>query len=113
MFGILKRPGEKKRRKVLIAVWAEALRNKDILAIVRRGIAQGTPVTGKFRDAQTSGAIPKGMKPEALTRVMLALFQGFVLQQAWEPEVSVDEYLDGVLLLIDAAFGPRALRMPA
>jgi AcrR family transcriptional regulator len=107
LFGLLERPGEKKRRKVAIQVWVEAMRSKDILRIVRRGLDQSGPIAAKLEAAQAGGQLPAGVSPAALTRAMLALFQGFLLQQAWEPDVSVDEYLQGVLFLIESAFGPK------
>ena len=36
------------------------------------------------------------------TRVMIAIFQGFVLQQAWDPQVDADRYLATVDALLDA-----------
>ena len=33
---------------------------------------------------------------------MLALFQGFILQQAWDERVDVDAFLDTVETLVDA-----------
>jgi AcrR family transcriptional regulator len=107
LFALLKRPGEKKRRKVAMQVWVEALRSKEIMRIVRRGLEQGNPIVEKLETEQARGRLPAGVNPAALTRAMLALFQGFLLQQAWEPEVSVDDYLQGVLFLIDSAFASQ------
>lgn len=49
------------------------------------------------------GALRLDATPDALTRVYLALFQGFILQQAWEPGLEVGPYLQAVHAIIDAA----------
>jgi hypothetical protein len=56
---------------------------------------------GLLRDAQRHGSLPAQVDPEALTRVYLALFPGFILQQAWEPEVDVHAYVDVLKSIID------------
>lgn len=107
LFGLLERPGEKKRRKVAVQVWIEALRSKEIMRIVNRGLGQSSPIVRRLERAKSQGRMPDDVTPEALTRAMLALFQGFLLQQAWEPGVSVRDYLDAVLFLIESAFGSK------
>ena len=35
----------------------------------------------------------------------LAVLQGFILQQAWEPDVDIDAYVAVVDAMIDSGFG--------
>ena len=104
-FDWLKDPVEQRRRRVTIQVWAEALRNPRIAAIVRRGVAQRDPATAAFRAARRRGTLSPGIDPDALSRLMLALIQGFILQQAWDPTVDVDAFVRVLDVVIDATFG--------
>jgi AcrR family transcriptional regulator len=107
-FDWLKGPAEQRRRRVTVQVWAEALRNPRIAAIVERGTAQRHPAIALFRAAQQRGTLAAGLDPDALSRLMLAVIQGFILQQAWDPSVDVDRYVQVLDVLIDAAFGESA-----
>lgn len=110
LFDLLKSPAERLRRKVAIQVWTEALRSKDVLNLVRRGNAQAAPITQKLEAAKAAGRLPADVKPEAFTRVMVAIFQGFILQQAWDPDTLIDDYVAAALFLIDSTFGARSHR---
>ena len=100
----LRDPAEQRRRRVTVQVWAEALRSKRIAAIVQRGLAQRGPITKALAAARRRGRLPKSLAPDALSRFLLALIQGFVLQQAWEPSVDVDSFLAVVEHVIDGLF---------
>jgi hypothetical protein len=39
---------------------------------------------------------------EAMTRVYLALFQGFLIQQAWQPDLDVAPFLRQLHFIIDS-----------
>ena len=109
-FGLLQDPDERLRRRVGIQVWAEALRNPAILALVRRGTGQPLAELVRIvREAQRRRELPTALDPTAAARVMLSVFYGLVLQQAWDEEVDVEAYLDSVRAIIEAmAKGSRA-----
>jgi AcrR family transcriptional regulator len=92
-FDMLQDPKEKGRRKVAIQIWAESLRDKHIRKIVERGLRQRDALTASLRRAQRAGQLPRDLDTDSLSRVMLALLQGFILQQAWEPELDTNSYL--------------------
>jgi AcrR family transcriptional regulator len=106
-FDWLKDPDEQRRRRVTVQVWAEALRNERIAAIIERGNAQRHAATELFRAAQQRGLLSARIDADALSRLMLAVIQGFILQQAWDPSVDVDSYVRVLDDLIDAAFGEQ------
>jgi hypothetical protein len=83
-------------------VWAEAINHTGLRSVVQRGADQRRLLTGFLQRAKEVGALTPEADPEAITRVYLALFQGFVLQQSWDPGVDVDPYLDTVHNVIDA-----------
>lgn len=87
LFDMLKDPKEKERRKVTIQVWAESLRDKQIRKIVERGLRQRDALTETLRSAQRSGQLTANLDADSFSRVLLALLQGFILQQAWEPKL--------------------------
>ena len=95
-------PDERRRRRVGVQIWAEAVHNERLRAIVQRGADQRLLLAGLLQDAQRRGQLPLGLTPDALTRVYLALFQGFILQQAWEPDVDIEPYLQALHTVIDA-----------
>jgi TetR/AcrR family transcriptional regulator, repressor for uid operon len=103
-FEMLEDPKERERRKVTIQVWAESLRDKRIRKIVGRGIRQRAMLTTSLRRAQRAGQLPENLNTDALSRVLLALLQGFILQQAWEPELDTKGYLITATHLINAVF---------
>jgi AcrR family transcriptional regulator len=103
---MLRDPKEKQRRRVTIQVWAESLRDKRIRKIVERGLRQRDALTGSLRRAQRAGQLPTEVDANAFSRVLLALLQGFILQQAWEPGLDADAYLKTAAGLIRSAFNP-------
>jgi hypothetical protein len=68
-----------------------------------RGIDRSREVmTLLIREAQDRGELPSALDAASLARAMLALFQGFILQQAWDERVDVTAYLETVDSLVDA-----------
>jgi AcrR family transcriptional regulator len=94
-FGSLADPDERSRRRLGIQIWAEALRNPRMLRIVRRGVDEPRAMfAGLVREAQERGEFPSDLDADAVARLVLALFFGFVLQQAWDPRAKLDPYID-------------------
>ena len=107
-FSSLADPDERTRRKLGVQVWAEALRNPAIHKLVMRGIDPPRAVIAHLvREAQERDELDRGLDPDAVARVMLALFQGFVLQQAWDERVDVASYLETVETIVDALLTER------
>ncbi len=93
----------RKMRRVGIEVWAEALRNPQVLKTVRRGVDEPVELLSRLvSELQQRGEIDRGVDPEGMARVMVAIFQGFVLQQAWDPGIDAECYLSAVEFLADA-----------
>jgi len=94
---------ERKRRRLGVQVWAEALHNPRILRMVRRGVDEPCAMLAAIiRDAQTRGAASPKLDPDAAATAMIALFQGFVLRQTWEPQTPVEPYLALLETVLDA-----------
>jgi AcrR family transcriptional regulator len=102
-FSSLADPDERRRRRLGVQVWAEALRNPSIHALVKRGVdAPRALVAELVRDAQERGELPRHLDPQAVGRVVTALFQGFVLQQAWDEKADVAAYVETVEAIFEA-----------
>ena len=50
-----------------------------------------------------TGELAGSLDVDAVSRVMLALLQGLILQQAWEPELDIEAYVTTAVGLIGAA----------
>ena len=94
------------RRRVGVHGWAEALRNER----VRHRIVEGTDapralIGSLVARAQREGAMRSDIEPDAVARSLIALFQGFVLQETRRETFDtasclmvIDHMLDGLSL---------------
>jgi len=111
LFASLARPDERRSRRVAVQMWAEALRNPRIHRVARQGVdGPRRALAVLVREAQRRGDVPTMLDPDAGARAMIALFQGFVLQQALDPRVDVDGYVATIELVLDAISGARRPR---
>lgn len=106
-FGKLQRPEEQVRRRLGIQIWAESLLNDRILGLMRRGVDEPRRLLAeRVRSAQLRGDLPAQLDPDASARVMIALFHGFILQQAWDEQLSIEPYLATVQVMLQALLRP-------
>ncbi len=92
--GELRDPAARERRRLGVEIWAEALRNPVIHRLVREGVDEPLKLfTQLISRAQMRGEFPAELDPESFGRVMIALFQGFVLQLSWDEELEVEPCL--------------------
>ena len=100
-FGMLGDAEERTQRRLNIQIWAEALRNPQLHRIVRAGIDEPRAMLAELIvAAQRRGELPPHLAPDALARVMIALFQGFVLQRAWDDQADVASYMEVIETLL-------------
>ncbi|WP_436520287.1 TetR/AcrR family transcriptional regulator [Actinoplanes sp. HUAS TT8] len=69
-------PGARDDARLGVQVWAEALRSPAILALVKAGV-----------DGPLQAAAAALDGDDALARVLIAIYQGLVLQTAWDEPV--------------------------
>jgi AcrR family transcriptional regulator len=92
--GSLQQAGEQERRRVGIQLWAEALRDDELLAVVRRGVEEPRKMLAAMaKTAQQQGRLRPEFQPDAIARVFIALFHGLILQRAWDKRVEIGPYL--------------------
>jgi AcrR family transcriptional regulator len=101
--GQLQAPEEQVRRRLGIQIWAEALSNDRLRALMRRGVDEPRKLLAEMiRSAQQRGDFPVQVDPDTLARIMIALFHGFILQQAWDEQLSVEPYIATIQAVFQA-----------
>lgn len=96
-------PQGRLERLVSIDLWAEALRNRELAAIVRRGVDQPREaIADILRRAQQRGELPPDVDADGLARVVVAGFHGLVLQQAWDKSLDIEPFLATARRLMQA-----------
>jgi AcrR family transcriptional regulator len=113
-FEPLAEPAERETRRVGVQLWAEALRDPQVLPVVRRGVdLPRERLAALIRLGQTHGELRRDVDADAMARAMIALFHGFVLQQAWDPRANVASYLQVLDALLDGLRPRRSGRQGA
>ncbi|HKA15040.1 MAG TPA: TetR/AcrR family transcriptional regulator [Myxococcota bacterium] len=101
-------PGEQEWRRVTVQLWGEALRSPRVMRVVREGLDEPLAALAKLLRRTP------GVDADATARLCASLFQGLVLQQAWDPTLDVAAYARAAEWLIDAALtGAPARRRTA
>ena len=99
----------RKERRLEIHLWAEALCNPKVLRLIRRGMNQPLKLlSNAIAKAQGSGRLPATLNPEAAARVLIAIFYGLILQQAWDERTDVAECAKAAQAMLAAYFSPKA-----
>ena len=79
--------------RAIVHLWAEASRNPDVMALVRRVVNLWRDRIGAVvRAGQARGDIDPGLDPDAVARTIVALFHGLFLQRSWYPRMDVAAY---------------------
>ena len=92
-------------RRIGVQLWTEALSNPIVYEVVRSGIDEPLrELTKLISEFQEQGSIQAGLAPDAIARVMVALYQGFILQLVWDEQVNVGEYVTAAEAIISTFF---------
>ena len=98
-FDWLASPGEKKRRRVNVEIWSKALHDRRLhRAVVDEGIGQrrlALPLVRRGRNGRH-----RDVHDDTLARILIALIQGIVLQQAWEPDLDLEPFRRAVHAIV-------------
>jgi AcrR family transcriptional regulator len=88
-------------RRVGLQLWAEAVRSKQVHTQVTVGVhAPVLAVTGLLQRGQRDGSISKRIDPSTIARMIVAMFQGFVLQRVWGEPFEAPAALEGFETLL-------------
>lgn len=81
------------RMRLAVQAWGEALRDPAVAAAMRSGLrGVRDALRARIVHGQGTGEVAAQVEPDAASRVLLSLVQGFILQRAWEPDLDVDAY---------------------
>ncbi|GAA0272896.1 TetR/AcrR family transcriptional regulator [Cryptosporangium japonicum] len=72
--------------RLALQVWAESVRSDELRALARAGIEQAVRATG--------------VESEALVRVFIAVYQGLLVQTAWDEELDHGAFVDAVAEIV-------------
>jgi AcrR family transcriptional regulator len=90
----LSEPANADDLRVSLQGWAEALRNERIKTGVLKGAELArSALVRMIRRGQKRGTFRRNIHAEAAARLLIALFQGFVLQVAWQPDLALQPCL--------------------
>ncbi|MEV4621158.1 TetR/AcrR family transcriptional regulator [Asanoa sp. NPDC049573] len=85
-----------------VQVWAEAVRTPAIRELVRRGVdGPRTTAANLISRAQGNSAVPADLDPDALARILIAIYQGLVLQTVWDESVDNDALVATLEAILD------------
>jgi len=103
---------ERAWRRLTIRLWAESLHDRRPAVAVRQGVdAPRAMLADMIRHARTRGELPDGRNDDAMARLLIACFQGLVLQQACDARVDAAACAD-VLIASRRASGHHGRRAP-
>lgn len=104
-FNSLRDENVRQERNMDVQLWGEAMINPAIFQVVGEGFQETKRVlTGIIAKYQAAGKLDREYSPEAMAGVMLALFQGFVLQMQIGGNLDIGEFIKVVQGLIDSHF---------
>lgn len=81
-------PAAARERNLSMQVWAETIRNPRIRDLARHGVDDQRKA---FADAA----------PDGLIRVLVAIYQGLLLQSAWDDDLDVEAFVGSVRELVE------------
>ncbi|HEY2672192.1 MAG TPA: TetR/AcrR family transcriptional regulator [Rugosimonospora sp.] len=89
-----------------VQVWSEALRSPAIDTLVRGGVDRFRELAAAaVRDTARDG-LPADLDPDAVARVLIAIYQGLMLQTAWDGTVDNDAFVRAVAGLVGPLANP-------
>jgi AcrR family transcriptional regulator len=92
---------ERTWRRLTIALWAESLHDRRLAVAVRQGVdAPRAMLADMIRQAKSRGELAEGVNDDAMARLLIASFQGLVLQQAWDARVDAAACAEALAVLI-------------
>lgn len=84
---------------------AEAPRNERVQALQARNLQDvRSRLIGFIQVAQARGDIDPGLDAEAISRVMISMYQGLITQRLVEPDLDVSSYADVLRSLFGGTF---------
>ena len=86
----LRLPEERAWRRLTVQLWAESLHDSRLARAVREGVEKPRATLARMvQRAKTRGELPGTLSADATARLLIAFFQGLVLQVTWDGNLDV------------------------
>jgi TetR/AcrR family transcriptional regulator, transcriptional repressor of aconitase len=97
----LRAPEERAWRRLTVQLWAESLHDQRLAVAVRDGVENPKTILARMvQRAKAQGDLPRLLDAEATARLLIAFFQGLVLQVTWDGNVDTQHCLTALKALI-------------
>jgi AcrR family transcriptional regulator len=98
---VLRTPEERTWRRLAVQLWAESLHDRRLAVAVRDGVeGPKTTLAHLVQRAKARGEFPKTVDAQAIARLLIAFFQGLVLQFTLDVNVDIQACLTALKALI-------------
>ena len=98
---VLSTPDERAWRRLAVQIWAESLHNRRLAVTVKDGVDVPKAILARMvQRAKTQGELPRALDADAMARLLIAFFQGLVLQLTWDGSVDTQSCLAALKALI-------------
>ena len=91
--------GNAARLPLGVQIWAEAVRNPRIRELARRNVDDPRAAVAELLGTVP---LPPGVGPDGLARVLIAIYQGLLVQTTWDETLDNEAYVSTVAALLDA-----------
>ncbi|WP_433291033.1 TetR/AcrR family transcriptional regulator [Actinoplanes sp. CA-030573] len=92
-------PESAARIRLGVQIWAEAVRNPRIRARSRRNVDDPRAAVAS---ALASAPLPAGIDPDSLARILIAVYQGLLVQTTWDDALDNEAYVSTVAAMLTA-----------
>jgi TetR/AcrR family transcriptional regulator, transcriptional repressor of aconitase len=97
----LRAPEERAWRRLTVQLWAESLHDRRLAVAVRDGVESSKAILARLvQRAKARGELPRTLDAHATARLLIAFFQGLVLQLTWDGNVDMQACLIALKALI-------------
>jgi AcrR family transcriptional regulator len=97
----LRAPEERAWRRLTVQLWAESLHDSRLAVAVRDGVESPKAILARMvQRAKIRGELPKTLDAQATARLLIAFFQGLVLQLTWDGNVDIQTCLTALKAFI-------------
>jgi AcrR family transcriptional regulator len=98
---VLSTPDERTWRRLAVQIWAESLHDRRLAVTVRDGVEVPRAILARMVErAKARGELPRTLDANAMARMLIAFFQGLVLQLTWDANVDTQSCLAALKALI-------------
>jgi len=97
-------PAARDDLRLRVQVWAETIRSAPIRELARAGVEEPIRLTAPA----LAGVSAQGADPAAVARVLIAVYQGLVLQTVWDDDLDHAAFVHAVEVLLAGLLPPSS-----